>query len=65
MNLQVIREHNTDYHKYYYLKANEYGLIYIDNDKEKNEWWLVHASTVKFLMKYENGIVSGLVKFCV
>ena len=51
----------TGYWEYYYLKPNRYGLVNVSHDMLKNEWWLVHASTYRFPMKYENGIASGMI----
>lgn len=63
--MEIMFKHATDYFTYYMIEANKYGLTHILHDKIKNEWWLVHASTYKFPMKYENGIASGLLTFCV
>jgi hypothetical protein len=63
--MEIMFKHGTDYFVYYMIEPNKYGLTHILHDKIKNEWWLVHASTFKFPMKYENGLVSGLLTFYV
>jgi hypothetical protein len=40
------------YREYYFLAPNRYGMVCVYHEIEKNEWWLVHASTRKFPAKF-------------
>lgn len=63
--MEITGKQEEYYWEAYFLSANEYGLTHIFHDKKDDKWWLVHATTRRFPLKYENGKLSGNIRFIV
>jgi len=49
--LNIANKYENEYYAYYFLSPNTDGFIGVEHDKEYNEWWLVHASSVYIQME--------------
>jgi len=49
------------YYAWYPILGNSDGLTHALHDKQKDEWWFVHATMHEFPAKREGNIIKGII----